>query len=74
MRTAQTSKDITLVYKKALDRFAIQKWPINYLDIIRFPKSWKQQLTKAAVQIIMVEEICKKLLLICILKYSSLVR
>lgn len=39
VKTAQTLKDITLAFKKALNRFAIQKWPINCLDVIRFSRS-----------------------------------
>lgn len=42
VRTARTPEDIILACEKALDRFATQKWPTNCLNVIRFPRSWRQ--------------------------------
>lgn len=39
VRKAQIPENITLACKKALDKFASQKWSTNYLNVIRFSRS-----------------------------------
>lgn len=61
-----------LVCETALNGFAIQKWPNDGLDNIKFSSVQRKKWAKMVIYIIIIEKLRKKILSICHLQFSSL--
>lgn len=71
-KTFKRMVERTLACKTVPNNFAYQTWPNDGLADLKFPISWRQRLTKAAMQIKTVEQLQKNLNSICHFCFSSL--
>lgn len=71
-KIAQTPGEIVLVCEKRLNKFAIQAWPTNIIDEIKFLVLWSQRLAKIAILITSIKKLRKELFSLYMLKFFTL--